>query len=363
MSEGASRTNLAVLALGSLLFAGCALFGGVQVETVDISAQKPSNVACYVSVTDHGEPLTDLDAKNFHVYENGQELSPRLTDRMLLSRDTVTAERVLLLVDLSGNPNAAQRENYTQAVEAFVRKLTRSLPVQVRAFDGSPGLKAVGDYARGTDTPSAAAIAKLGSHDASRDLDGAVVAALAELDRAAQADKKPIHLDTLVVFARGPDLAGRTERDTLEEALDHTKHDVIGIGIGTDTPYLDFARGGVVHAENADTLPIAFEEAGARVAATHAKYYLIAYCSPARAGKRDVRIEVTHTDKEGNEHSGDTEAEIDATGFGPGCHSETTPRFEHPAEPEKHHEARVNQGPATDADAVVPPPSSGDYAK
>jgi hypothetical protein len=344
--------------------AGCAVFGGVRVETLDVSAQKPSNVALYVSVTDHDEPVTDLEAKSFKVYENGQELSPRLIERTLLPREAVTDGRVLLLIDVSQNPSAEQRANYAEAVEAFVRKLTPSLPVAVRAFDGGPVLKSVGDYARGSQNPSAASITKLASRDASRDLNGAVVAGLAELDRAAESDKKPIHLGTLVVFARGPDLAGRTEEAKLDQALDATKHDVIGIGIGPDTTYLDFARGGVIHSQNADTLPIAFEEAGSRVAATHGKYYLLAYCSPARAGTRSVRLEVVHEDEKGHEHSGSTEYELDAAGFGPGCHAETLPRFEHPTDAPKHvPSARVNQAPAADPDAVVPPPSSGDYAK
>jgi hypothetical protein len=363
--RGVARAGRGVSGVVALFFgAGCGVFGGVRVETVDHSEQKPSNVALYVSVTDQGEPVTELEAKNFRIYEDGQELSPGLIGRTLLPRESVAAEKVLLLVDLSGNPSGAQRENYAEAVEAFLRKVTPSVAVTVRAFDGSPGLKAVGDYARGTPTPSAAALTKVTSRDASRDLNGAVTLGLAELDRDAQADKKPIHVETLVVFARGADLAGRTDTAKLDEALDATKHDVIAIGVGEDTPYLGFARGGVIHAKNADTLPLAFEEAGARVAATHAKYYLVAYCSPARAGHRNVRLEVTHDDKDGKPRSGDTEIEIDATGFGPGCRPDTAPRFEHASDTEKHAGgARVNQAPAGDPDAVVPPPSSGDYAK
>ncbi len=353
----------AALATAAWFVAGCSVFGGVHVETLDVSAQKPSNVAFYVSVTDHGEPVTELDANNFKIYENGQELSAGVSERTLLPREPVTAERVLLLVDVSQNPNAAQRASYEEAIEAFLRKLTPTLPVSVRAFDGGPGLKTVGDYARGAQTPNAASVTKLTSHDASRDLNGAILAGLAELDRTT-ADKKPIKLGTLVVFSRGPDLAGRTEESKLEQALDTTTHDVIGVGIGDDTPYLGFARGGVIHAQNADTLPIAFEEAGSRVAATHAKYYLVAYCSPARAGRRSVRLEVTHEDEKGDAHSGSTEYELDASGFGPGCRAETMPRFEHPTETEKRTpSARVNRAPVADPDAVVPPPSSGDYAK
>jgi hypothetical protein len=348
-----------VLALAS---AGCSLFGGVRVETIASSAQRPSNVAVYVGATEHGEPLGELEAKNFHVYEDGQELDPKQIERVLLPRDAVTHEHVLLLVDLSGNPTTEQRASYARAVEAFVRKLAPTLSVSVRAYDGSPGLKPVGDYPRGASTVAAAALGKLSSRDASRDLRGAVLAGLAELDRGAESASKPVELGTLVVFATGPDLAGRTSEGALDDTLDTTHHDVIGVGLGADTPYLDFARGGVIHAESATTLPIAFEEAGARVAATHAKYYLVAYCSPARAGKRSVRIEVVHEDKKGDEHSGSTEVEIDATGFGPGCRSEATPHFERAGKHDAEDGARVNQSSGKPG-AVVPPPATADYAK
>lgn len=357
-------TRGAVVVCG-ILGAGCSLFGGVRVETLATSAQKPSHVAVYVGVTDGDQPVTELEAKNFHIYENGQELDPHQIDRVLLPREPVTHERVLLLVDLSGSPSAERRDEYARAVEAFVRKLTESLAVSVRAYDGSAGLKPVGDFPRGSTTFSAAALLKATSKDQSRDLNGAVVAGLADLDRAAESNAKPIELGTLVVFATGPDLAGRTPADKMYDALDQAEHDVIGIGIGEDLPYLDFARGGVIHSQSADTLPIAFEEAGARVRATHAKYYLLAYCSPARAGQRTVRIEVVHEDKSGDEHSGSADLEIDATGFGPGCHSTATPRFERPRASGGSSEggARINHSESSDSGAVVPPPATSDYAK
>ena len=342
---------------------GCGLFGGVRVEAVDTSVQKPANVAAYLAVSAGDEPVTDLEAKNFHVYENGQELDPRQIQRMLLSRETVTHERVLLLVDASGHPTPEQRADYVRAVEAFVRKLQASLSVSVRAFDGSPGLKSVGDYPRGGASLSAGALLKLSSKDESRDLNGAVVAGLAELDRAAQNSAKPIELGTLVVFANGPDLAGRTEAHALDEALEKTGHAVIGIVVGPDASHLGFARDGVIRAPSKDTLPIAFEEAGARVVATHAKHYLLSYCSPARAGTRRVRVEVVHEDKDGDEHSGSVEFEIDAAGFGPGCNPETLPRFDHGKTSASGEGARVNQSTERDPAAVVPPPATGEYAK
>jgi hypothetical protein len=358
-----ARAGKAVALALAVASAGCGLLGGVRVEALATSAQKPANVAAYLGVSAGEEPLTELEAKNFHVYENGQELDPHQTQRMLLSREAVTHERVLLLVDVSENPTPEQRAEYVRAVEAFVRKLHASISVSVQAFDGSPGLKPVGEYPRGSDALSAAALLKLASKDDSRDLHGAVLAGLGELDRLARNSAKPIELGTLVVFANGPDLAGRTERRKLDEALEKTGHAVIGVGIGPDTGYLGFARDGVIHAQSADTLPIAFEEAGARVAATHAKYYLVSYCSPARAGTRSVRIEVVHEDKDGHEHTGSTDFEIDAAGFGPGCDPATPPRFDQQKAAPTAADARVNQSTAREPGAVVPPPATGEYAK
>jgi len=354
------RAALLALGVGS---GGCGLLGGVRVEAVATSAQKPANVAAYLAVSAGDEPLTELEAKNFHVYENGQELDARQIQRSLLSRETVTHERVLLLVDVSGQPTPEQRAAYAHAVEAFVRKLQPSLSVSVRAFDGSPGLKSLGDFPRGGAAAGASPLLKLNPKDASRDLHGAVVAGLAELDRAAQASPKPVELGTLVVFANGPDLAGRTDERQLDEALEKTEHAVIGIVVGPDAGYLGFARDGVIHAQAADTLPIAFEEAGARVAATHAKYYLLSYCSPARAGTRRARVEVVYEDKDGGEHSGSVEFELDATGFGPGCNAETLPRFERQQAAATAQGARVNQSTESDPAVVVPPPSTNEYAK
>ena len=363
MSVASERSRRALVIVLAAALPACGLLGGVRVDAVDTSVQKPANVAAYLAVSAGDEPVTDLEAKNFHVYENGQELDARQIQRTLLSRDAVTHERVLLLVDVSGHPTPEQRADYARAAEAFVRKLQASVNVGVRAFDGSPGLKSVGDYARGGSSLSAAALLKLSSKDESRDLNGAVVAGLTELDRAAQNSPKPVELGTLVVFANGPDLAGRTEPRTLDEMLEKTNHAVIGIVVGPDAGYLGFARDGVIRAQGGDTLAIAFEEAGARVAATHAKHYVLSYCSPARAGTRSVRVEVVHEDKEGHEHSGSVEFEIDASGFSPGCNSETLPRFEHGKAPATAEGARVNQSTTSDPGAVVPPPATGEYAK
>jgi hypothetical protein len=70
-----------------------------------------------------------------------------------------------------------------------------------------------------------------------------------------------------------------------------------------------------------------------------------------------VRVEVSYTDLEGNDKSGDTSYELDASGFGAGCNPDTPPRFEHPKpKPE-------DAAPSGHEPAVVPPPDGADYAK
>lgn len=370
---GVSERDLCGRARAALLLGwlgtGCSLFGGVHVDNVATGAQRPANVAMYVAVSDGDEPVTDLEPKNFQVYENEELLNADQVERTLLPRESVTEERVLLLLDLSGNPDADTRAVYARSVEAFVRKLSSSVSVSVRVFDGGNALKPAGEFVRGGGNPSAGSLQKLTSTDSSRNLNGAVKLALAELDRSLKFGNKPVRLGTLVVFARGADLAGRVNESELDGALAATKHDVIGVGIGEDTSYLDFARGGVIQAQAAETLPIAFEEAGSRAAKLHGKYYLVTYCSPARNGRRTVRLAVEYTNEKGEEKSGSTQYEFDAKGFGPGCKASSLPRFDPPPRAPgsgaggDSTPALVNQAPPSSGDGVVPPPPSSDYEK
>jgi hypothetical protein len=55
--------------------------------------------------------------------------------------------------------------------------------------------------------------------------------------------------------------------------------------------------------------------------------YLVSYCSPSRAGRRDVKLEVTSRDAQGKASVGSYSTEIDADGFGPGCDPAAAPQF------------------------------------
>ena len=328
----------AALALALVAVVGCHKpgVGTLRVRPLATSADEPANVAVYVGVTDQGEPLTDLDASSFRIYENNELLPPDKIKTTILPRELVTSEHVVLLVDLSGDLTDDQRATYAQAVEAFVRKLQTTLPVTVLAFSGSEAPKKVGEYARAGSVlaaaqPSALTLSKLVPPDPSRDLNGAVVAGLEELDARLASEGKPVELGTLVVFTRGPDLAGRISAEKLAEVLSSSQAGIIGIGVEPETPYLDFAQNGVFRAGNPqeipNAIPIAFEEAASRIMKVYRRYYLVAYCSPARAGKPKARIEVVFKGEDGKERRGDSTFDFDATGFSSGCDPESTPKF------------------------------------
>ena len=335
--EAPRKLFLAALVL--LAVAGCAkpgVFGSLKVRPLATSSEPPANVALYVGVTAEGEPLTDLDASAFRIYENDELLSADEIKTTVLPRELVTSEHVVLLVDLSGDVTDEQRAIYAHAVEAFVRKLQTTLPVTVLAFSGSEKPKKVGEYARAGNTvdpaqPSALKLAKMATPDPSRDLNGAVVAGLAELDARLEAEGKPVELGTLVVFARGPDLAGRVSDAELSEVLASSQAGIIGIGVELETPYLGFAQNGVFRAGNPEempnAIPIAFEEAASRIMKVYRRYYLVAYCSPSRAGRPKARVEVVYKGEDGKERRGDASFDFDASTFSSGCNPETPPKF------------------------------------
>jgi hypothetical protein len=131
------------------------------------------------------------------------------------------------------------------------------------------------------------------------------------------------------------------------------------------------ARRGLVRSQAADTLPIAFEEVASKTVELLEKHYLVSYCSPARAGTRRLRLEVSYTNKEGEEHHGDFETEFSARGFGPGCNPSVTPRFTMAPKPSTGPEPNPGSKlKAPDAhqhdqgdDAPVAPPDQSGYAK
>lgn len=343
----------------------------MHVETVATAAQKPSNVAAYVSVADGDRPITNLDEFSFKIYEDGKLLDHAQIQQRLLPSDQVAAHRTLLLVDMSGDiKDSFTRDHIAQAVSGFVSAVRATQPVTVYAFDGAKTIRFIGDYPMGEDPVSEITpLVKYTSKDVSSNLNAAVVDALKQLDARLASSGRSLRVGTLVVFARGSDLAGRVSGSEMDSAIEDSGHHVMGIGIKSAGYRPGFASETFM-AEDMYGLGATFITAAQRVTDLAKQFYLIAYCSPSRAGDRSARIEVTTKNAEGEEISGAAYVEFNADGFGSGCDSKTTPRF---VTPKRGHgsESHAGSGNSTsgaatpkenDDEAVVPPPNKPGYA-
>lgn len=320
---------LCVAALG-----GCRmLMGSLDVEGIATAAQKPSNVGMYLAVTQGDEPTTDLTAADFTISEDGVPLDSRTTQQALLDRNQVAVHRTLLLVDVSALTDEASRQALSRAVAGFVASVRRTQPVAVYVFDGRPTIELLGDYPVGAETSEIpeeiSALASTAARDPSRDLNGALIHAVDKLGGLLAASDKPVRIGSLAFFTWGPDLAGRVPEKDVLYALEAGGFHVFGIGVQNETaPDLGrYADSGVSMAETPNAIGIAFDATASKVSRKANQYYLLSYCSPARAGMRRLRVEVKTTTREGDELTGKWEADFDSSGFGPGCNPMDTPRF------------------------------------
>lgn len=381
--------NRLLLVLWSYAAFGCSLLRGVEVESVATSVQKPSNVALYLSVRDGKNPVSSLMVENFKVFENEQLVPADQSQLTLLNRDLAAVHHTLVLVDMSQIKDDEPKRLAARAVAGFVSRTRAEQSVTVYAFDGSPDLALMGEFPRaaGAAEPvdELAPLRTYTLRDPSRNLYGAVVEGLKQLDaRLAQA-QKPVRIGTLVVFTRGPDVAGRASEEQVRELMENSPHHVVSIGVGqTDGDYYldDIGRAGVIRAQDANSIGVALEEAATKVSSLNEMYYLVSYCSPARAGARRLRLEVTFSTPEGEEKTGDLEQDFDANGFGPGCDPTTTPRFvistgqevpavtvpestpapAAPGAPKAQPATAPEAPPDAEGDEIVPPPSKPGYA-
>ena len=107
------------------------------------------------------------------------------------------------------------------------------------------------------------------------------------------------------------------------------------------------AQSGQILAQSGETLPIAFEEAGALVDGLLDQYYLLSYCSPSRAGSRNLKVTVSVPVADGKDETDSFEVHFDATGFTAGCDSQKVPPLVPKSKSSLPSEKTVQPTPAT----------------
>jgi len=316
---------------------GCNLVsGGVKVEPVAVSAQKPGNVALYVAVSKHGNGVLGLQKDDFKVYENGAPLDNEQIKLTLLSTNASTSRHAAVLVDMSKTLKHEERKSLADALRPFIVRLRQREPVSLYAFDGAEKVHLIQEYpqdARAEPDEKDTSMDRLLSFnrkDASTSLYSAVMDGAAQLSASLAAEGRPVENGTLIVVALNPDSAGRVEESKLRDFVDESPHHIFLMTVGTAASSADIAfigKTGGTRAGSALTMSAPLNDVANAVDDELFRNYLVSYCSPGRAGKREVKLEVTSHDAQGKASVGSYSTVVDAEGFGPGCDPAATPHF------------------------------------
>jgi hypothetical protein len=319
-------THLSSLFLltGATLASGCV---GLHLQMVDRSVQRPSNIAVYFTVdTTRGEPVADLTPADFHIYEDGQPVSIFESKQTILQPEVAAAHYTLLLVDMSGSvAGSPDLEKVVSGAATFSERVSRYQKVGVFAFDGSPHVTSLVPFGAGNPESTARALMGFRPRDPSTNLNGAVVEALQILRRQMSQSSVPLRFGTLVVFTDGTDHAARVPRDALRSSVDGAGVEIYAIAVGAEVNESEIkaiGRNGTFMSKNPADIQRGFSEIGARIEGLSRRYYLLSYCSPARAGMHNVEIEAVKGGRRGR-----LGYDFKADGFGPNCDPNQKPAF------------------------------------
>lgn len=318
-----------MLAAAALLaLAGCA--ESLRLTRLQAAARTPSNVAVFFAVDDaRGEPIADLLANDFRIYEDGRRVSLDESRQTIVNPELAASHYTLLLVDMSASVTASdQLGAVSAAAREFMTTLEPYQHVAVYAFDGGKSLYEIVPFTQ-TGPQALEGLARLRSFetkDPSTNLNGAVLAALSELDRGVRRASSPLRFGTLVVFTDGTDRANRVPYQQMIDAVEASEHGVYALGVGheiDDSTLARIGKTGYIRVEDSSAAHNAFHEIADRLVRLTRRYYLLSYCSPARAGQHTVTIEAVAQGRRGQ-----LDYPFDASGFGPRCDPSRPPPFD-----------------------------------
>jgi hypothetical protein len=299
-----------------------------------MTQQRPSNVAVYFRVETHsGDPVAGLGADQFRIYEDSQLVSQYESKQTILNPEVAAVHYTLLLVDMSGSVSeSGNGPLIAQAVGTFAERVGKAQKVGIYAFDGSPDLYPIVPFTdqAGSAHAGVSQLSTFKPKDPSTNLNGAVVKALDELDNSLAKATQPLKFGTLVVFTDGTDRANRVPGEQMRRHVRDKPFDVFAIGLGAeirDEQLREIGKNGTAMAADKNAIVKAFDDVGAKVEARTKAYYLLSYCSPARAGQHAVRVEAVYKSNSGEE-IGSLKSDFDATGFAPGCDPNAPPSFD-----------------------------------
>jgi hypothetical protein len=319
-----------------LALAALSCGGGLRVANIASSAEKPANVMVYLSVDAEKVPVPHLGDEAFKVFEDG---APVTADLRIVNPDMTATQFTVLLLDWSGHVTPADAAAMTDGAAALMSKLRPKQKVAVYAFDGSADLHPVVAFSAPDDRAKGNldALKDYKPRDETSNLNGAVAAGMKAL-RGALGESDPMTGGQLVVVARGSDRAARLKREQLAELFkapeaSKIRRFVVGAGEEAKLAQLEYiGTNDTINVPNVGGLASALDGLGVRLASFAQSNYFVSYCSGARAGQHELRVDVTRkikTDKGGEvEQTGTLTTKFNADGFGGGCKPKIPQEFE-----------------------------------
>jgi hypothetical protein len=330
----ASKTVAWVLAVCALGASGCAVLRGsdVTMEAVSVKTAPPGHVLALVSVSDGGRAQEELGPEHFEVREGEVALDREQVGLRVQPLGALRGHEAVVLVDGSRPFTDSERAPLGSALAQLVDRLRFHQAVTILAFDGSAQLRHVGRYARsevaaplGKD-PGIERLLRSKPLDPSSSLYGAIVRGRQALDARLSKSGLVTRVGSLIVVARGPDLAGRVDEPEARRALAGQRSYLLKVGTWSKDTSLDWiGQNGVRFAASLGTLGTPVDELAQAVDEVFLRGYVVSYCSPARSGRRSLEVVVKVPDASGNTRTARAASEFDATGFNAGCRDGTLP--------------------------------------
>jgi hypothetical protein len=316
------------LTLALALALGCiasACGGGLELRRVLVRIEKPARVIVLYSVETEEGGVPGLGRPSFTLEEDGRPAAPGEWD--FANPDLRARQHTVLLVDLGGGPSPADRASIGAAARIFAESLAGAGTLAIYAFDGAPLPQLIAAPAERVPEDAFKRLETFESRDHSTDLHGAYRTAFDAL--AAELDKAGLGVGTIVLVTRGPDRAARVRLGDLDEHMREApvvvaRH-VVGVGPEAQQARLGpLATTKPLFVEDALALSEALRATAERVKAFGLSYYLVSYCSPARAGQHRLEITASRTlppvdGKKPVTQTGKLRHRFDADGFGGGC--------------------------------------------
>jgi len=318
---------MAWMALAAVIASGCG--GGLDLTMQEAAYQRPSNVAVYFTVdTSDGQPVPGLEAEDFRIYEDGDLVSIDESQQTIINPEVAAEHYTLLLVDMSGSVTESDDVPLIQdAATQFTQALEGYQKVAVYAFDGSEDIHRItGFTGSGGATGGVNRLSGFRARDPSTNLHGAVVQGAEVLNGQLEDCRTPLCFGTIVVFTDGTDRAHRISYDEMDDVLDEVPYDVFAIGVGNEIDegtLSGIGHSGYVLVQDASAVSDAFNAISETIVGYTQRFFLLSYCSPARAGEHEVTVEAVT-----EQGSGSLDYVFDAEGFGPNCNPDRPPPFD-----------------------------------